>query len=124
MADNVIGHHLAHIRTSRGIADRSCAAADKTDRTMPCSLQMRHRHKGNQMSCMKAVRRRVKAGIKRNLLLSKKFAQPFFIRTLRKKTTFLQYINGIQSITSFLVSPFFHAHARLRSLGFGWCRTR
>ena len=113
MTNGLIRHHLAHIRASRRISNRSGAASNETDGTMSCTLQMRHCHERDQMTCMEAVCRGVKAGVKGNLLLPEKLAQTVLIGALCKKTALFQYINGVQYIPSFSVLSFFYAHTRL-----------
>ena len=89
MANGLVGHDFAHIRASGRIADGSRAAAHKTNGAMPRLLQMRHRHQGNKMTGVKAVRSRIKTNVKSDRSFRHEFTQRLFIRALCKKTSFL-----------------------------------
>jgi hypothetical protein len=89
MLDIFIGKHSAHVGTARRVTNRARATAYKADGAMACPLHMCHSHQGDEMPCMEAVRRGVKANIKSHALLIKKFPQFSFIRALRDKATFL-----------------------------------
>ena len=89
MLDHFIGKHLAHIAPSRRIPYRTGAATDKADRPVTGPLHVRHGHKAEEMSDMKAVRGGIKADIKSNLFIFQQGAHLFFIGALLDKSTFL-----------------------------------
>ena len=85
-------HQRTHIRLAGRIADERGSVAKERDRLMPRALHMRHRHQLYVMTDVKAVRRRVKANIKRDFLFAEQFAQFFGMRALLQKAALFQYI--------------------------------
>ena len=88
----LVGHYAAHIGSSRRVADRARAAADKADWAVPGALEPRHRHQREEVPDMKAVRRRIEADIKRDLFFGKELPDLLLIRALRDISAFLQFI--------------------------------
>lgn len=103
MFDVFIRQHLAHVRASRRISDRTRTAANEADGTMAGTLHMSHGHQGDEMTGMQAVRRRIEADVEGHALFVKEFAQLGFIRTLGDEASFFQGIKYVcQQSLSFI----------------------
>ena len=67
MSNVLLGQHLAHIGTARGVTDHGGAAADQGDGLIASHLQALHQGQGHKMACSQAVRSTVKADIESGL---------------------------------------------------------
>ena len=86
MRDGLLGHHLAHIGSPRGVADHRGSAADQNDRTVARHLKTAHEAQRHEMPDVKAIRRRVKADIEDRLAAVDHFLDLVFIGDLRDQT--------------------------------------
>ena len=63
----LLGQHLAHIGTARGVADHGGTAADQGNGLIASHLQALHQGQGHKMACSQAVRSAVKANVESGL---------------------------------------------------------
>ncbi len=99
----LIGQHLTHIGTARGITYGAGTTTYQADRTMASPLHMGHDHQAQEMAYMKAVCRWIKAYIKGDLFIGQHVANFFLIGALGNIAPFLQYIKN--TCTHFYISP-------------------
>ena len=95
--------HLAHIGTSRGVADHAGAAAEKRDRLVACHLQTLHKAERHKVTYVKAVGCGVKADIKYRLAGIYQFSDFFFVCYLSNQTSCNEFL-----IYSHQSNPFLH----------------
>ena len=82
VVDILLGEHLPHIGTARGVADHGGAAADEGDRLVARHLQTLHQGQRHEMTCRQRVRRAVKADVERGLAVVDHLADLFLIGDL------------------------------------------
>ena len=90
--DLFLCEHLAHIGTSRRVADHACAAAEKRDRLVACHLQTLHQAERHEVAYVKAVGRGVKADIKYRLACVDQFSYFFFVCYLSNQTSCNEFL--------------------------------
>ena len=85
-------HHLAHIGSSRRIANHRCTTADQCNWFIAGHLQTLHQTECHKMSDMKAVRRRVKSNVENGFPIIYQFLNFFFVCYLRDQSTGNQFV--------------------------------
>ena len=93
--DVLVREHLAHVRASRWVADRSRAATYEADGTMPGTLHVRHRHETKEVSDMQTVRRWIETDVEGYALFAEELSHAFFIRALSDEAALFQNIKNI-----------------------------
>ena len=87
MLNGFLGHHLAHIGTSRGVTYHSSSAADKSDRLVSRHLKTLHKAERHKVTNVQTVCRGVKADIENGFSVVYHFLYFFFVRYLSDKTS-------------------------------------
>ena len=90
--NSFLSHHLAHISTSRRVADHTCSAAQQSDRSVSCLLETFHQAERHKMSHMQGIRGRVKPDVKRRFSVVNQFSDLFFVRHLSDQAAGYQFV--------------------------------
>ena len=117
MLDDFRGHHGAHIRASRRVANHARASANQGNRLVACHLKTLHQAKRHKVAYVEAVSCRVETDIEYGLSLVDHFLNFFFVGYLGNKASGNQFFVNLHGDSLlFLLSLFYHTSAFMQGL--------
>ncbi len=114
MVDILLGEHFSHVASAGGVADHTCAAAEKGDRSVACHLESFHKAESHEMTYMEAVGCRVKANVENGLTVVDKLLDFVFVRDLSNESAGNKFVIDCHFDVSFLTKIFQGNTVKLR----------